>query len=157
MAVFAVRSANHRELERQGRPYRCHICTKRNTKIAQLRRCLEDRWDFDEKDGAQFPIQMTRGGPLFGFCPAKVERDDPETMSIFALLSAILETNTWPQAGGIEEQEYFWVELVSEFGPFRRSLEFNQRYEMVAKGVGEAFGSKGGSARIPPPRQPRRR
>lgn len=156
MAIFTVRNANHRELEKQGRPYRCHICTKKNLKIAKLRRCFEDRWDLDEKDGALFPLQVQRGGPTFGFCPAKVERDDPETVSIFSMLSAILETNSWPKSGGIEQQEYFWVELVSEFGPFRRSLEFNQRYEMVAKGVGEAFGNKG-APRIQPTRSPRRR
>jgi len=112
---------------------------KPRTGIARVRRCKEDRWDFTDEDGGNFPIQMTKGGPTFGFCPAKVLRDDLEAATIYQTLIAILETGTWPEEGGLNNQEHFWVELVSEFGPFRRSLEFQDRYSQVAKGISDGL------------------
>lgn len=100
------------------------------------RRCQEDRYNFTEKDNPSvFPIQLSPGGPTFGFCPAKIERDDFETTAIFQKLTAILETGTWPKAGGIDDQEYFWVDLVADFGPMRRTMEFNDRFGAIAKGL----------------------
>lgn len=148
MALYVLQSTDHGKQEKTGRPFRCSKCLyrpngKKRMSIANARRCFEDRWDFTEKDGAAFPIQMSPGGPLFSFCPAKVLRDDPETVQIFEKLTAILETNTWPKAGGIDDQEAEWVELVAEFGPFRRDLEFNTRYGMIAEAVSQMFGGKG--------------
>ncbi len=76
---------------------------------------------------------MGKGGQTFGFCPAKITRDDPEVMQIFHTLIAILETGTWPDEGGINKQEAIWVELVAEYGQYRRDLEFNDRFSRVAK------------------------
>lgn len=93
-----------------------------------------------DKDGAAFPIQMTKGGPTFPFCPAKVLRDDPEAAEVFQTLICILETGTWPDAGGLNNQEYFWVDLVAEFGQYRRDLEFNDRYSRIAEGLNSGTG-----------------
>jgi hypothetical protein len=145
--LIALHFANHADLEKQGRPFRCHICQnnsqtgKPRDSIAKSRRCYEDRWDFDEKDGSSFPIQMTKGGPTFGFCPAKVSRDDSETLMIFQTLIAILETGTWPDKGGINDQEFIWVELVSDFGPYLDELKFSKRLGIIAELVSSAFGS----------------
>jgi hypothetical protein len=104
--------------------------------IAKLRRCYEDKWDFTEKDNPSvFPIRLTQGSTPFGFCPAKVLRDDPASVAVFQTLTAILETGTWPEAGGINDQDGFWVDLVADFGPLRRALEFQERYQAVAKGL----------------------
>jgi hypothetical protein len=83
---------------------------------------------------------MEKGGPVFGFCPSKVLRDDPEAGHVFMTLVSILETNTWPEEGGINAQEDFWVELVAEFGQYRRDLEFNSRYARIFKDVSNGFG-----------------
>ena len=108
---------------------------KKRLTIAKARRCFEDRYDFTEKDGAAFPIQLEKGGATFGFCPAKILRDDPQTVDIFQTLTAILETGTWPDEGGLNEQEAIWVELVAEYAQYRRDLEFNDRYNKIAKGL----------------------
>ena len=143
-----LRFADHGELEKSGRPFRCSVCQKnpQNGKlrdsISKLRRCKEDKWDFDEKDGAAFPIYLFPGGPSFGFCPAKIERDDTETVMIFNTLVAILITGTWPEIGGLNIQEAFWVDLVSEYGPVYDDMKFNQRLSQVSKLVASAFGGK---------------
>jgi len=111
---------------------------KPRTEIAKLRRCEEDRWDFTEEEGP-FPILMTRGGQAFNFCPAKSTKD-PETIEIYQMLVSILETGLWPNAGGIKDQDAEWVDLVATFGPMRRSLEFNERYNMIAKAITKALG-----------------
>lgn len=157
-ALFALSSVDHSELNAVGRPFTCEKCLKDPSSkkpresIARIRRCYEDRWDFDIGDGSAFPIQMTTGGPQFGFCPAKVTRDDPESMMIFQTLTAILETNTWPRAGGLEDQEDFWVELVSLFGPFRRQMEFNEKFNLIAQSLGG--GSKSSPSFPKAPKKP---
>lgn len=108
----------------------------------EARRCQEDRYDFTEKDGRAFPIQMTKGGPTFGFCPAKILRDDPGTYDLYVNLIAILETHTWPRSGGIDEQDSEMVELVAQFGPLRRDMEFRERFRMVSSSFsGKAKGA----------------
>jgi hypothetical protein len=141
MALFALQYADLPDLARKGRPFSCDTCQKdpqtkkHSNAIARLRRCREDRWDFTEQDGAVFPIQMEHGGPSFGFCPAKVLRDDQSSVVIFKTLIAILETGTWPDSGGLNEQESYWIDLVAEFGPMKKSLEFNQKFNAVAKSL----------------------
>lgn len=130
--------------------------TKKERKtIAKARRCYEDRWDFTEEDGPAFPIQLVPGGNQYEFCPAKVSRDDPETLMIFHTLVAIIETCTWPEEGGINDQDDLWVELVAEFAPLRRQLEFSHRLNIVSELVSSAFGSsKSTTPKIP--KAPRR-
>jgi hypothetical protein len=123
--------ANHTVLEKAGRPFRCSKC---KPNIARVRRCHEDRWDFEEKDGP-FPIQMEKGGPTYSFCPAKVQRDDHEVVGMHQTLIAILETNTWPDPGGLNQQEHTWVDLVAEFAQYKRDLEFNNKYADVSRDV----------------------
>lgn len=83
---------------------------------------------------------MVQGGAQFGFCPAKVLRDDFHAVSVYNTLTAILETNTWPDKGGLNDQESYWVEMVSTFGKYRRDLEFTDRYNTVAKGLTDGLG-----------------
>lgn len=149
--------ADHGELNKHGRPFSCDKCLKdpqtkkyRGT-IAKLRRCHEDRWDFTEKDSSCFPIQIEQGGPTFGFCPAKVARDDPYAMMVYKMLIAILETGLWPDKGGLYDQDVNWIDLVAEFGPLRKTLEFNEKFKTVAQSLG---GGKNPSNT--PPRKGRR-
>ena len=57
-------------------------------------------------------------------------------MWIFKVLNAIIETNTWPKAGGLEDQDSFWIDLVAEFGPLKRDFEFQKKIEIVGKAIG---------------------
>jgi len=65
---------------------------------------------------------------------------------IYKILTAILETGTWPNDGGLNNQESFWIDLVATFGPLRRSLEFHERFNLVAKSIA---GDKKQNSRIP--------
>lgn len=112
------------------------------------RRCMEDKYNFDEPNengiiDKNFPIQMSSGGASFGFCPAKVLRDDLYTVSLYKTLVCILETGTWPSAGGLDNQAEFWIDLVAEFAPYRRQVEFHQRFTLIAKAI---LGDKKGGA-----------
>lgn len=133
-------------MKKTGRVFDCSTCLinpqngKPRTSIAKLRRCEEERWDFTEDEGP-FPIQISPGGPTFNFCPAKASKDH-ETIEAYQTLVCILETGKWPIDGGLNDQENEWVELVSIFGPYKRSLEFNERYNMIAEGLSKAFGGK---------------
>lgn len=59
---------------------------------------------------------------------------------IYQTLIAILTTGTWPEKGGINDQDYSWVELVAEFGPYLDELKFSRRLGIVAELVSSALG-----------------
>jgi uncharacterized protein YeaC (DUF1315 family) len=63
-------------------------------------------------------------------------------VTIYKTLTAILETGTWPDKGGLNDQEDLWVDLVADFGPLRRALEFQDRYHTVAKGIADGLRKK---------------
>jgi len=71
-------------LKKKGRRFECTTIDKDTGKEIELckpevqkrRRCHEDRWNFGPEDGATFPIYLGQGSSGFGFCPAKLFRDD---------------------------------------------------------------------------------
>ena len=87
---------------------------------------------------------MEKGGPSFGFCPAKVLRDDYETSQTYRTLVTILETGSLPDSGGINDQDPIWGELVSEFGPYRRKKEFFSNVYQIATAAGLTGGANQG-------------
>lgn len=92
---------------------------------------MENEWDL-LKDNRKVMLGLNS----YEFCPAKVLRDDQEALWIFKVLNAIIETNTWPKAGGLEDQDSFWIDLVAEFGPLKRDFEFQKKIEIVGKAIG---------------------
>jgi hypothetical protein len=73
-------------------------------------------------------------------------RDDHVTMMKFKILLSILETGTWPDEGGIYDQDLLWVDLVSTFAPIKKTLEFNEKFSAVAKSFDG--GSKGQNPKL---------
>lgn len=123
--------ADHGELRKSGRGFSCATCPER---VQKLRRCKEERMDFDEADGSMWPMYVEKGGAMYGFCPAKATWDS-EATSVFRMLIISAETGTMLEVGGIYDQPDWWVELVSEFIP-----RYNQN-KLVS--IAKAFIGKG--------------
>lgn len=123
--------ADHGELRKSGRGFSCATCPGR---VQKLRRCKEERMDFGEADGSQWPMYVEKGGAMYGFCPAKATWDT-EATSVFRMLIISAETGTMLEVGGIYDQPDWWVELVSEFIP-----RYNQN-KLVS--IAKAFIGKG--------------
>jgi hypothetical protein len=71
--------------------------------------------DFTDKDGAAWPMYVSDPrGELYNFCPGKAQWDE-EAKAIYRLLIISAETGTMLQAGGLEEQPEWWIELLSFF------------------------------------------
>lgn len=108
--------------------------------------------DFTEKDGAQWPMYVEKGGALFGFCPAKATWDK-EATDTFHLLVIAAETGTMVEDGGLAQQPMWWIELLSWFLPKYRDARFNARVRSVVgtqkTGPAPAGGKGGGNQRRP--------
>lgn len=91
---------------------------------------MEPRFDLNEKDGNQFPIYIESGGRPFGFCPAKATWDN-EAVSTFKLLSLTAETGQLYNDGGLSEQPFWFIELISEFIPRYNDFKFYSRAKMI--------------------------
>jgi len=76
-------------------------------------------------------MQISQGGELYGFCPAKAGWDS-EVVSIFKLLIVASETgNILLTHGGINDQPDWWVEQVSWFVPRYKQIQFVSRVKMI--------------------------
>ncbi len=95
-----------------------------------LRRCLDEREDFTAEDGSIFPIQITKGGGLYGFCPAKVTWDQ-QLVSIYRILVLCSETNQMPNGKPILEQDPEFLDLIGWFIPTYKSLRFAQNAQIL--------------------------
>lgn len=82
-------------------------------------------------------MSVTRGGLTFGFCPAKATWDT-EAVSLFQLLVTCTETGAMLESGGLNEQPYWWIELVSWFAPMYNERRFANR----VRAIGESFKGK---------------
>jgi len=113
--------------EVEARPFDCATCPK---KIKKLRRCMEDRWDFTAEDSMIFPMQISKGGSLFSFCPAKATWD-LESRHVFNLLMISTETGQLYRSGGIINQPEWFIELLSEFIPVYDKIKFTNKAQMI--------------------------
>lgn len=94
-------------------------------------------------------MQISKGGELYGFCPAKASWDK-ENVDYFNLLIICSETGALPYHGGIMDQEY---EFIENFGWFLLKwdmLKFTQKADMILGDSGSSKGSTG-------PTKPKRR
>lgn len=122
--------------------FTCATCPQ---KVKALRRCAEDRTDFTEKDGNFWPIQIQKGGALFGFCPAKATWDAGVASLFRALILADRTGANWV-SGGISEQPTWWVELASEFLPRLEETRFYARARAImGDGTKPSTGASNGS------------
>jgi len=107
--------------------FRCSSCP---TSVQKLRRCREERFDFDEKDGSFWPIQIQKGGALYGFCPAKATWDARASV-LFKALVVCERTGAHWEEGGIADQPDWWIDLVSEFVPMMEESRFYSRARAI--------------------------
>jgi len=112
----------------------------------KARRCLEDRWDFTEADGPAFPIYINRqssaAGELYSFCPSKVIRDDPVTVQLFRMLMISAETGVMLKAGGMEDQPYWYLDLLGWIIPKLDLVKFAMKTQMVLGSSGSGGSEK---------------
>lgn len=117
----------------KGRTFDCQKCPETTKK---LRRCGIDgdkdrnRWNFTSKDSIHFPIQLTRGGQFYSFCPGKVSWDW-ETVYIFRMLIVCSETGTMLTSGGVADQPTWFIELISWFLPIYDRIKFSTKAKMI--------------------------
>lgn len=128
--------ADHAALKKSGRNFVCSECPKR---VAQLRRCREDKWDFTSEDSNIFPIRIHDGGGLYGFCPGKVTGDH-EAITIFEIMTVACEQKVLLNAGGLSDQPGWFVQLLAWFGPNYDDQKFMKKARMV---LGSDDGPKG--------------
>lgn len=128
MALLELSFADHAKLVKEGRNFDCSTC-----KVQNLRRCNEPRWDFSfEKDGNPWPMYVSSPkGELYGFCPAKVARDDLEAVSVFRLLVVVAETGQLLDDGGINAQPSWLIDELSWFLPRYGNLKTASHAAMV--------------------------
>lgn len=107
--------------------FRCSSCTQ---SIKTLRRCEETRLDFTEKDGPFWPIQIQKGGDLYGFCPGKATWDSRAAVMYKALVVCERTGAHW-QEGGIADQPDWWIDLISEFLPAMDDSRFYSRARAI--------------------------
>lgn len=130
--------ADHGKLKKEGRSFDCSTC-----KVSHIRRCKEERWDFDENDSPIFPMYVFQGGDLYGFCPAK-STWDPWTVTMYKALVCAVTTGAQWNDGGLAEQPEWWVDLVSWFSGRYDLNNFHRKVVMVV-GDGDKNKSQGAS------------
>lgn len=127
MALAELSFADHAKLKAAGRNFDCASCPER---VQKLRRCREDRFDFNENDGPAFPIVLEKGGTQYGFCPGKATWD-AEAVNLYRLLIVAAETGTMLDKGSLSEQPGYWIELLAWFIPFYSNQKFVSRARMI--------------------------
>jgi len=111
----------------ESRPFNCVTCPK---KVQKLRRCGEDKWDFEFEDASVFPMQIQKGGETYGFCPGKATWD-LETKHVFALLMCTAEIGALYQAGGLVDQPEWYLDLLQFFLPAYDRIKFMSKAKMI--------------------------
>lgn len=136
MALLELTFTDQTQLK--GRSFNCATCTDA---IKSRRRCAENRWDFTEKDNpAVFPIYVTEGGNLYGFCPAKATWSHSEAQ-LFRLLMIAADTGAMMVHGGLEDQPDWWIDLLGWFLPAYDQVRFAMKARSV---LGDGKGTSNG-------------
>jgi hypothetical protein len=121
--------------------FRCSSCPD---SVKKLRRCQEERFDFNENDGSFWPIRIQQGGDLYGFCPGKATWDARASVLYKALIVCDRTGIHW-QSGGLADQPDWWVDIVAEFLPHIEESRFYSRARAIL-GDGKKQTSTGGRA-----------
>jgi hypothetical protein len=86
--------------------------------------------DYSDKDGTIWPMQISQGGGLYGFCPGKATWDH-EAVGIYRAIILCAETGTMWTEGGIADQPAWWVDLVAEWLPWYSDMRFATRAKQI--------------------------
>lgn len=131
-----------RSLEKQGRNFNCAKCP---ASVQKKRRCKEDRWDFTENDDPIFPMYVTKGGQLFGFCPSKATWDESAVLLFRAMMAGYHSGQLWVP-GAISQQPAWFVDLYSWFCSQVDDVKFFSRAKAIL-GDGNSGNQSGKSHR----------
>jgi hypothetical protein len=121
-------------------------CSKCPVNVQRLRRCHEPRYDFTEEDAHFWPIQITKGGELYNFCPGKATRDF-EAVSLYNTVILTAETGALWSDGGIADQPTWFMELVTSFVPLYNELRFYSRAKAILGDGKKGNSGNGGNQR----------
>jgi hypothetical protein len=125
--LLELHFADQRKLAKQGRSFKCEGCPER---VQKIRRCRENRWDFTAEDHMIFPLRISEGGGLYGFCPGKVTWDH-EAANLFEILVVAVEQKKLLVSGGIADQPGWFINMLAWFGPAYDQHKFISRAKMV--------------------------
>lgn len=89
-----------------------------------------------------FPIQLEKGGNLFGFCPAKATWD-PAASQMFKILYLASQQKALLYSGGLADQPDWFVEMLAWFAPQFDSMMFTSKAKQV---LGDGDKMKKGTA-----------
>lgn len=120
----------------------CNRCPDR---VQKLRRCREDKWNFTSDDASFWPMRVSKGGELYGFCPAKATWDQ-RVIDYYQALVVASECGSQWCAGGLKDQPSWWLELLSSFAPSYNELRFTSRARAIlGDGSSTTKGAKDGA------------
>lgn len=100
---------------------------------------------------------MQDHGGLYGFCPAKVIRDDYETSSLFKVFVIASETGQLPYDGSIMNQPEWVVDILSWFAPLYSKLKWISNAKMILPAGNDKKGKRSGNITRRPPNNNNRR
>lgn len=95
-------------------------------------------------------MYVNKGGTLYGFCPAKVLREQ-DTVQLFHVLLISAETGQMLYNGGIIDQPEWFIDLLGWFIPAYDQMKFGAKADMILGGDGTS------ASKIPNKVNPRRR
>jgi hypothetical protein len=133
---------NTAALAKEGRSFDCKTCP---TNIKKIRRCEEDREDFDGKDGPIWPMTINKGGQEYGFCPGKATWDF-SLKTLFDELIVLAETKWLPFPGGMYDQPTWVIETMAWFLPTYDFMKFLRKADMILGSTNDKSGGVAAAA-----------
>lgn len=98
-----------------------------------MRRCGEPKESFtteDNANGMNWPMQIMKGGDLYGFCPAKATWNG-ELIELFNLMVIAAETGVMLNSGGLLDQPTVWIDNFGWFVQKYNDFKFFSRIKAI--------------------------
>lgn len=105
-------------------------CSSCPISTQEIRRCREERSDFTAQDSVIFPMYVTKGGDMYGYCPGKATWDDTAAF-VYQALVITAETGIMLEDGPISKQPGWWVDLLAWFLPYYSDSKFYSRASRI--------------------------
>lgn len=88
------------ELGKKGQKFDCAKC---KPEVKKARRCLNGRWD--NEPGGSLPVVLLPGTSGLPFCPAKLQRDEPEFCAEMDTLLLAWKLGQVPNGGPLDTMD----------------------------------------------------
>ena len=112
--------------------------------VKKIRRCGEDREDFNRNDGAIWPMSIQKGGPSYGFCPGKATWSH-EASDLMSIVEISYYTKSLFFPGSISEQPSWFIELLKDMLPLYDGSKSAQTQNAMWGGGSDSKPAKGSS------------